>query len=235
MKVNKVENLVWIIFTIIGAIFFIVGVGICLNVLNKEDKVETVGVITEMAPYRSGNSDTSYHVWVAYQVEGKEYESKLNGYSSDFYKGKEIEIYYEKNNPSKIGVKSLDLLVLIFPGMGFLFMTIGGIGIFVKLNKKRRKEQLKEKGELIYANYTETILNRAYTVNGRNPYNIICEWNNPSDSKKYLFRSENIWINPEDIIQERNIKTFPVYINPNKIEHYFIDVGEIEQDVVDLR
>lgn len=40
-------------------------------------------------------------------------------------------------------------------------------------------------------------------VNGRNPYNIICEWNNPLNGEKYKFKSKNIWKNPERIIEEK--------------------------------
>lgn len=235
MMANKTENLIWIIFGTIGAIFLVVGIFICFPMLNKKDKIETTAVITKMSTYRYGKGNTRYHVQVSYKVDGEEYESNLNGYSSSFYEGKEIEIYYDKNNPTQIGSKSLDLIMLIFPGIGIIFILIGGIGIAVKLNRKKIIKKLKENGKLIYANYVETNINRAYSVNMRNPYNIICEWNNTADNKKYLFKSDNIWIDPENIIEEKNIKTFPVYINENKINQYFIDIDEITKDIVDLR
>lgn len=87
---------------------------------------------------------------------------------------------------------------------------------------------------MIHAEYVETILNRSYSVNGRHPYNIICKWDNPVDNKKYIFKSDNIWTNPEDIINERNVKTFPVYINRDKIKDYVVDIQQIEENVVDL-
>ena len=173
MKENKYENLTWIIFAIMGAIFVIIGLIACKNVYNYENKVDTVGTIAEISAYLNSDNEKKYKVYVSYNVEGEKYESILNGYSDSFYEGKEIKIYYDKDDPSKIGMKSMDLLILIFPGIGLIFFIIGGTGIFAKINKKKLEKNLKENGELIYANYVETILNTSYQVNGKSPYNVI--------------------------------------------------------------
>lgn len=235
MKENKLESLIWIIFASIGAIFVTIGVAVFCGVFNYENKIDTVGTITEISSYRNTNHNRNHEVYVSYIVEGKEYESRLNSYSSSFYEGKEIDIYYDKDNPNKIGVKSLDLLFLIFPGIGLIFLIIGGTGILVKINRRKSEESLKENGELIYANYVETVVNTSYRVNGKCPYNIICEWNNTLDNKKYIFKSKNIWINPENIIKEKDIKQFPVYIDNNNRKKYAIDVDILSENIVDLR
>ena len=235
MKTNKVENLIWIIFASIGMIFILIGLVIGINVLNYDNKENTIGTITNISSYREHYGDGNYEVYVTYNVDGKKYESKLNGYSSSFYEGKEIEIYYDKDNPSKIGVKSLDLLFLIFPGIGLIFFIIGGTGIIIKIKRIKLEKRLKENGEVIYANYVETIINTSYRVNGKHPYNIICEWNNPEDNKKYIFKSNNIWLNPKSIIKERNIKNFPVYIDNENKKKYVIDIDSLTENIVDLR
>ena len=234
MKENKEEILAGVIFLIVGMVFMLVGIIFGISKLNYNNKVNTTGVITEISSYRKSNGDRKYDVYVSYLVNGIEYNSKLGGYSSGFYEGKEIEIYYDKDNPTKIGTKSIDFLFIIFLGMGTVFVIIGGILIYQKVYKRRLRKKLKENGETIYASYVETVLNTVYSVNGRNPYNVICEWNNTIDGKKYLFRSQNIWENPENIIREKNIETFPVYINPNKIKQYVVDIDEIVKDIVDL-
>ena len=235
MKENKLESLIWIIFASIGAVFFIIGLVIIGSIFNYENKVDTVGTITEISSYRNTNHNRTHEVYVSYTIDGKEYESKLDGYSSSFYEGKEIGIYYDKDNPNKIGVKSLDLIFWILPGIGLIFLIIGGTGVFVKINKRKLERNLKENGELIYANYVETVLNTSYRANGKCPYNIICEWNNTLDSKKYIFKSKDIWINPEKIIKEKDIKQFPVYIDNNNKKKYAIDIDILTENIVDLR
>ena len=233
MKENKIENIIWIIFSSIGALLIIVGLAIFVNTINYENKVDTVGTITKILAYTNSDHKLKHEVYVSYDVDGDEYESRLSGYSSSFKKGKKIDIYYDKDNPSEIGVKSLDLLILIFPGIGLIFLIVGGIGLIKKINRRKLEKNLKENGELIYANYVDTVPNTSYRVGGRYSYNIICEWNNPSDGKKYIFRSANIWINPENIIIEKNIKQFPVYIN-DKMK-YTVDIDSLTEDIVDLR
>ena len=235
MKESKLENLIWIVFTIIGITFTIIGLVVSVNVFNYTNKVDTIGVITEISSYKNADNERKREVYVSYTVEGKKYESIINVYFSSFYKGKEVKIYYDKDNPNKIGMKSGDLIFLIFPGMGLIFLIIGGTGILVKINKKRLERRLKENGYLIYADYSETVLNASYYVNGRTPYTIICVWNNPSDNKKYIFKSKNIWINPKEIIEEKNIKQFPIYIDNNNIKKYVIDTDILTEDIVDLR
>lgn len=122
----------------------------------------------------------------------------------------------------------MDFIFFMFPGIGLIFLSIGGTGLLLKNRNKKLEKSLKENGDVIYADYVETIVNSSYRVNGRHPYRIICEWNNPLDSKKYIFKSKNIWINPENTIIERNIKQFPVHINRNDIKKYVVDIDIFE-------
>ena len=102
MKENKVENLIWIIFAIIGAILVVIGFILFGSVFNYNNKIETTGIITEIWSSRDSDNNRNHKVYVSYVAEGNEYESTLNGYSSSFYEGKEIEIYYDKDNPNNI-------------------------------------------------------------------------------------------------------------------------------------
>ncbi|MDE6292793.1 MAG: DUF3592 domain-containing protein, partial [Bacilli bacterium] len=170
MKQNIKENLVWIIFASIGLIFTIVGIFISTNIFNYENKIDTVGTITRITSSRDSDEDTSHTVYVSYNVRGKAYESKLNSYSSSFYEGKTIDIYYDQTDPNKIGIKSLDLVFLIFPGMGLLFLVIGSSGLIVNKKKNSLEKRLKISGTAIYATYVETIMNTSFQVNGRSPY-----------------------------------------------------------------
>ena len=233
MKENKLENLIWIIFISVGIIFLLISIIILKNIFNYTNKIDTIGTITKITTYNTGHN-SNYEIYVSYNVEGENYESELNSYSSSFYEGKKIKIYYDKNNPHKIGMKSLDLLFLLFPGIGSILLIIGITGIFLKINKRKLEQKLKTTGQLIYADYIETVLNTSYHINGRCPYNIICEWNNPLDNKKYIFKSKNIWLDPEKIIAEKNIKQFPVYLANNK-KKYTIDIDILTNDIVDLR
>lgn len=234
IKYNSTERIVWLGFSIIGLIFLIVGIFISFNTFNYSNKVDISGVISRIETRRDSDGDTDHDVYVSYRINGTSYESRLNGYSSSYYEGKTIEIYYDKDDPNKIGNKSLDLVFLVFPGIGLLFFLIGGTGLLVKAKRGSLAKKLKINGTVVYATYTETVYNSSYHVNGKSPYNIICVWDNPADGNKYIFKSDNIWVNPENIIMEKNIQTIPVYIDPNNLKKYYVDVDSILNNVVDL-
>ncbi len=233
MKEKKIENSIWIIFIIVGIILISIGVFFGINRFDYSNKIETIGTIVDISSYKGTDGRREGIVYVSYNVDGMQYESRLNAYSSSFYEGKEIKIYYDKDNPNNIGVKSLDLMILIFPGVGLIFVIIAVIGIAFKMKNKRNEKRLRENGQLIYADYVETVMNTSYTVNGSHPYNIICQWNNPRDNKRYIFKSKNIWVNPHDIITQSNMKKIPVYIDDEN--KYVVDVDEVTKDIVDLR
>lgn len=126
------------------------------------------------------------------------------------------------------------LVGAIVSGMSLIYILIGGIGLFVIFRNKKRVQTLKQTGTRISADYVETIINTMVHVQYRNPYMIVCEWNNPLDGKKYLFKSGNIWFNPESIIREKGISKFDVYYEENNIYNYTVDTDCITKNVVDL-
>lgn len=234
MKQNMKDNIIWIIFAGMGALFLVIGIFISANTLNYKNAIDTTGTITSISTSHDSNGDSKHEVYVSYMANGRFYESRLNSYASNFYQGKQLDIYYDKYDPSKIGVKSLDLLCLIFPGIGLIFFIIGSSALVLKRKKNSLEKRLKSMGNAVYAKYTETIINTSYTVNGKSPYNIICEWINPADNQKYIFKSKNIWFNPENTLMERGIVQIPVYIDPNNVKKYYVDVDFILSGVNDL-
>lgn len=232
MQENKIEKLIFGIFFIVGIAAILLGIFLFGKVFNYSNTIDTVGTITKITSNRDYDGDTIYEVSISYSIDGKAYESKINGCPRDCHVGKQIDIYYDKDNPNRIGVKSLDMVFLIFPGLGIIFVIIGGRGILGIVNAKKSLKRLKESGQLIYADYVETILNTSYKVNGRSPYKIICEWVDPTDGNYYKFKSKNIWTNPENIIEQKNITKFPVYINNNNKKKYVVDIDILEENIL---
>ena len=234
MKKNKVESLIMIIFFIVGAVFFVVGIAIGVNTLSKDGKIETVGTITYIERYRNVNHDISYRVFVEYEADGEMYESELNYYSSGFREGMEIDIYYYEDEPEKIGSPAEKIFVIIFPISVFILISISGIMFFYKKAKNSKMKRLIATGEKVYANIVDVVVNTSYSVNGRHPLNIICEWKNPKDGETYRFKSDNLWKDVERMIIERNMRTIPVYLNPSDIREYYVYVEDIKDTVIDL-
>lgn len=225
-----------IFFIVVGIIFGGFGlVFIFPNGFDSENKVFTKGIINNIETYFDIGREAGHDVFVTYNVDGKKMLSKLNTYKADFYVGKEIDIYYYKNNPTKIKYKVEGVFNLTFSVLGLSWIIIGGTGLGFCNVKERKRKFLIEKGEVVYATYIETLCNENYSVNGEHPYYIVCEWEDLMDNKRYLFKSKNIWINPERMIQERQITTFPVYINTSNMKEYLVDISIITDGLDDVK
>ena len=122
---NKKINRLYIAFLIIGITITSIGLYAAIKTLDNSNKVDTIGTITSIVSTSSDIPD----VYVTYNVDGKRYTSVMRGYSSTFYEGKKIDIYYMKNDPNIIGNKKLELLILLLPFIGLIFLLIGGINI----------------------------------------------------------------------------------------------------------
>lgn len=223
MKPKKTEKLLFLIFTVIGILVIIVGVFYNKSFMEfKKTAVETEATITEIYYYSDSDGETHGIVYVAFEVDGKMYQGELGYYSSGMYEGDVVEVLYNPQNPNDFKSSS-NFLGIFFIIIGLVFLVVGVIPMVIRVKKKNNNKKLLEIGEKIYADFVEVRRNYSYSVNNRNPYLIICE----KDGVEY--KSGNLWKNPESLIEERNIKSFPVYIDPQKPKKYYLSLEEIDE------
>lgn len=215
---KKIERFVFIFFIAIGLLFLGLGIYFLSAETSKKDRVYTDATITDI--------DSDNNVTVTYNVSGNTYTKRINFYTSSYYEGKVIKVYYTKNNPSKVDVDEMGVLNLTFIGMGIIFFIIGLIPLTIKIIKNKHKQKLLNSGIVVNARFKEIIENTMYSVNGAHPYKIVCEYE--YNGKIYIFKSENIWNDPYNVINERRIECFKVYVNPNNMNKYYVDISNLE-------
>lgn len=118
-----------VIFLSASFIIFLIGVALAiyfifLMPMNKEKTYGTVKNITN-------NSTT-----IIYSANGKTYNKKYSVYSSSYYVGKKVKIYYNKQKPFNSFISSFRYLSLIGPGIGIIFMGVSGILCMVFYKKE---------------------------------------------------------------------------------------------------
>ena len=223
-----IQRLIGIIFSVVGAVILMAGI---FNLISyqkfKKVAVETTGEIVSVSRHVDYDDDVSYRVYISYNVNGKKYEGN---YSSSSYveKGTSLKVYYDKNNPS-------DVRPTISSGIGVVMCAFGGIicavglgMVFHMINNNRNKKSLLENGQRIFAEFKEVNINYSYSVNNRHPYLIICEGTDVNGEWR-TFKSENIWNDPAYIIRQKNITSFPIYIDINNPKKYYMDISDIEE------
>jgi len=65
-------------------------------------------------------------------------------------------------------------------------------------------------------------LNGSVSMNGRSPYRITAQWQDPATSRVYVFVSHDLWFNPSKYVTGKNIR---VYIAPGNPKRYYMDVS----------
>ena len=207
------------IFTFIGLVILLIGIGLSVHNYNfMKTTKETTAVIEEIRVYHH-RDNSSYDVYISYFVEGKEYYNRLNYYSSNMYKGKEITIHYDQNNPNHIVVSNFFDYVLLF-FMGLIFSSVGVPFIISYVKDNTKVKRLLKNGKIVEAKIIDFKENTSIAVNGQHPYYLICsDINSPGN----IYKSNPVG-DSCNIVIGNNIK---VYVDMNDKRNYYVDIRDL--------
>ena len=223
--------------TLFGAIFFIVGLlfvvvgGILFykNIEFKKIAVEGQATIVDIYKQIDSDGETSYTVIVEYVVDGQRYEDSLDYYSAGMEIGENVKIYYDPNNPTKFSSDGVNIAFIIFIGLGGIFAIMGAVFMINSIKKKNIQKRIRESNIVIQANINSFDFNRSLSINGRHPYILIASAIAPYDGLIYTFESDSIWDDLTPILQNYNITTVPVYVNPQNYKEYYMDIDSFKK------
>lgn len=113
------------------------------------------------------------------------------------------------------------ILILVFGGIGLLFLlTVVALSVW-NVKEKRRIRQLKENGRRRYAPVTEVAMNYSVTINNRTPYVLYCQIQ--EGQQAYIFKSKLLRIDPTPFLSSDVVVVYQELDNP---KNYFVDVEE---------
>lgn len=216
------------IFLVVGAIFSAVGITMALADSGFRERAEEITAeITGISSYRASDGDRRHNVYVTYQYDGRVYEDiELNFYRSGMYEGQEIPLLCDPENPGHVkSPGGMLLLEIVFLLIGILFMGIALVFIAVSRNKARRRKKILSSGKRLSAIVEQIAVNTSYVMNGRNPYQIYCYYRDEYKDVIYRFKSEDVWINPNVVLQPGD--TIDVYVDGEDYSRYHVDAESI--------
>lgn len=114
-------------------------------------------------------------------------------------------------------VETLKLVGVLSP-----FWLVGGGILGFRSLRARRRNHLMQHGEVVEADVVAVKLDRTFTVNGENPFIVLCQWRNPRDQVVYRFKSAHIWFDPTDYLPSDRLK---VYIDRNRPTRNHVDLS----------
>ncbi len=223
------------VLTILKYVFTLIGVGLLLGALlsyrhtmNFLAEAEVAqGIVIELERRRSSDSTVYYPRVEFTDRRGRSHQFSANVGSNppSYSRGEQVTVFYLRDNPAQAkigGFFSLWGLPLILGSIGAVFALVGmgmiGFGVLLA----RRTAWLLQHGRVVEAEYQGVERNTSFEVNGRHPFRILAQWQNPATGKLHVFRSGNIWFDPTSHVQGNTIR---VYIDKNNPKRYHVDIA----------
>ncbi len=236
MKKDYFSYIFGSIFSIVGLILIIICICVTMSGIKfDETAVEIKGTIVNIESYRDADGDRHREVFVDYEYEGKRFTNvKLNSHTNGMYEGNEIALKIDPENPGRVrtlhGNKILSILLGI---MGGVFLLVGITTAVTNAKKEAKKKQLRQQGRYINAIVERVDVNYNYSVNGKHPFVLYCNYQDEYSGVVYKFKSDNLWTNPYPFLQQGS--EVRVLVNGQDYSQYYVDVeSSLQGKVVDF-
>jgi hypothetical protein len=107
----------------------------------------------------------------------------------------------------------------IFVCMGGLFAIIGTVVLVLLARSYFKPWRLRNHGKLVYAQITDVSVQSNLSVNGKHPWAVTCEWEDPDTHLTHIFTTNTMTLPGESATSE-----YPVYMDPANPKKYFVDL-----------
>jgi hypothetical protein len=154
-----------------------------------------------------------------------EFRSSVSSSPPAFDIGEKVVVLYDAAAPAEAKIESWSDLWFgptILGGLGTVFASVG-VGLWLAPLLRARKEfDLRHNGRAVQAAFRRVELNTSLRVNNRNPWRLVCEWQDPATGEVHEFVSRNLWYDPTDLILA---ETLDVFVDKGNPRRYFVDVS----------
>ena len=154
-----------------------------------------------------------------------EFTSKAGTNPPRYSEGETVEVLYSSSSPEKARINDFSSLWMgpfIVGGPGIVLLLLGAGIIIIPGLKGRKNEVLRRSGIAIEADFQCVEKNTNLNIGGRNPYNVLTQWRDPSTSETHTFKSDNLWYDPSGQMDREKITVFMERNNPKK---YYVDLS----------
>ena len=121
--------------------------------------------------------------------------------------------------------ENLYILPIIFGSMGIIWLLVGGGFLIFVGAKDKKKKDLMQNGNMVYAEVTGGSEVFNVEVNGRHPWKLECKYEDPFSGEIYLYSSRNMFVDPYPYIGQQ----IAVYVDRNDPSKYYVDIQSLRQ------
>ena len=197
----------------------------------KANAVATEGTVVDFETERStsdGKTKTMYSPVIRYATQDGQTLTFTSGSSSSspaYDRGEKVKVLYSKITPEKARLDSFmenwfGPLILGF--FGVLALLIGWFMFFGGLKNRKVRQWLQVHGNKVQTRFKGVEQNTSLEVNGKSPWRVCSDWQDPATQKTHLFYSDNIWFDPTDYCKQDTVSAL---VNPADPRQYHLDTS----------
>jgi len=137
--------------------------------------------------------------------------------------GERVTVRYRPGEPAQARIDSFlesGFLPILLGGMGTVFSSIGAGFLIWEVRKRRQGAWLQQFGLRVQAKYTGVRLDTSVRVNGRNPWRLTAQWQNPATGLVHSFESEVLLFDPSDYVRRDTVE---VWVDTNDPSRHHLD------------
>jgi hypothetical protein len=197
------------VFGLVGLVFLVVAIFTVRSELAfRAVAISAPGTVVDLEPTSGSRGGTTYKPVFEFTDRDDHLHRVTGSVASSppsFKRGEAVRVLYQPENPDQAHLDSfMDtwFLPLIFGTLGTVFTSIAGGCLIYGLRRRTRRTSLIASGTRIQARVDGVEHDRNTSVNGRNPWRIVAQWQHPVDQKVYVFRSDSIWFDPTPYLHQ---------------------------------
>lgn len=223
----KALSVIKYIFSISGILLLLGAVYSYRNTADFLDiAVPTTGTVVDFVTV-SSDSITYKPVirFVTDSNEEVEFTSSVSSNPPAYALDEKVEVLYSPLNAHQAEINNLAELWWAFITMlvlGGVFLSVGMLIFSIGKLRRRKNAYLIRHGVAVEAEFQSVERNYSLSINGKNPFVIVCHWLNTETSEIHVFESDNIWFDPSRYINREMLKVFIKRGNPKK---YHVDIS----------
>ncbi len=215
----------WWVFAPIGVLMMLGAVLIHIDRLVEQEKmIKTVGEV--MSVTQDGCITVQF---MTNRQQAVQFNGSLCEQPPGFQTGEWVPVLYDPSRPAAARINTFLhnwLATLLLGIVGAVFTLVGAVvASLITLGAHRaakRADRLKRSGRSILARVMSVERNMSANFNGRSPWQIVAQWQNPTTGKLHFFHSHDLWYDPSPYLIKREVR---VWINPEKPDEHALDTS----------
>ena len=188
---------------------------------NNEGYLQAEATIIEI-------DDFNDHIKIEYEdKDGQIHQIQPNFYSSSYYVGKKLTIYYSEENPEKIQYKPTYIIAFsVFGTMSLIFFGVSLTIYIIAFNAIFTRKIYIQKGVKSKGTVTQIKVNWAMSIGSYHPQKIYCKTRSGEEvvttlySKKYIEHKDNLIIDIYSISGKNKKYADPYSIKEGEVDPF---------------